>query len=51
MQNNQTQEEMVGVLTAISVVSKRLAKQLLELERGDRQNDNDEEADNSKSRG
>ncbi|SCY26453.1 hypothetical protein [Alkaliphilus peptidifermentans] len=30
--NKEMQEEMVGVLTAISIVSKRLAKRLLELD-------------------
>lgn len=42
--NKEIQEEMVGVLTAISIVSKRLANRLLDL-------DNESENDNSKTKG
>ena len=33
LRNNELDEELAGILTAISVVSKRLAKKLLDLER------------------
>jgi hypothetical protein len=42
--NKEIQEEMVGVLTAISIVSKRLANRLLDL-------DEESENDNSKMKG
>lgn len=35
--NKELQEEMVGVLTAISIVSKRLANRLIELEEDETQ--------------
>ena len=35
--NKELQEEMVGVLTAISIVSKRLANRLIELEEDEMQ--------------
>jgi len=35
--NKELQEEMVGVLTAISIVSKRLANRLIELEEDEAQ--------------
>lgn len=35
--NKEIQEEMVGVLTAISIVSKRLANRLIELEEDETQ--------------
>ena len=35
--NKELQEEMVGVLTAISIVSKRLANRLIELEEDEKQ--------------
>jgi len=37
--NKETHEEMIGVLTAMSIVSKRLAKRLLELEKGEEENE------------
>lgn len=37
--NKETHEEMVGVLTAMSIVSKRLARRLLELEKGEEENE------------
>jgi hypothetical protein len=42
--NKEIQDEMVGVLTAISIVSKRLASRLLDLdeEQGDEATDNEE---------
>jgi hypothetical protein len=42
--NKEIQDEMVGVLTAISIVSKRLANRLLDL-------DEESENDNSKMKG
>jgi hypothetical protein len=41
----EVQEEMVGILTAISIVSKRLANRLLELDEDEQENHGKEQLD------
>jgi hypothetical protein len=39
-ESKEMQKEMIGVLTAISIVSKRLAARLMELEEKDKKDEN-----------
>lgn len=49
--NKEIQEEMVGVLTAISIVSKRLASRLLQLDTAEKPKEEDAADEQSQSNG